>query len=71
LALQIEPDLVLEDAYDFIKGRQRYKQGLHETKAASARFVDQFDSGQIDLVGADLAVADGSIAGELETGNFE
>ena len=49
---------------------QRVEQDLDEAQAALALLVDQLERRDVRLVGADLAVADDPIAGELKPGEL-
>ena len=48
---------------------QRVEQGLDKAEPDLASVGDQLERGDVDIVGAHLAVADDAVAGELEAGD--
>ena len=48
---------------------KRAEQALHEAEARPPLVVDQLERRDVDVVGANLTVADDAVAGELEAGN--
>ena len=60
------PDLVGEHRLDFDQVGQRLEQGLDEAESNLASGGNQFQRGDVDGVGAHLAVADDAVAGELK-----
>ena len=66
LAFEPRPDLGVENPDDLVEVGQRVEQDLHKPKSALALFVDKLQRCDVRLIGADLAVANDPIAGELE-----
>ncbi len=66
-AFETGPYLREKDALDLGKRWHRKEQRLHEAEPDIAGIGDQFDSNNVHIVSANLAVADHTIASELET----
>jgi hypothetical protein len=68
LTLNGRPDLAREDAIDFVKGGKRKEQALNEAKPSLAAFVNEFESGNVNIVRPNLAVANDPVSRKLEAG---
>jgi hypothetical protein len=62
------PDFMFEDRLYLRLIRQRVEERLNETQSDLAAFADEFQRCHVDIVSADLTVADYPVAGELKSG---
>ena len=63
---QARPHFTRKDAGDFVLGRKRPEQALHEAQTDVAALIDQLKSRNIRIVRPHLAVPDHAIPGELK-----
>jgi hypothetical protein len=67
LVLQTRPDLLAKHTGKLRLGSQRMEQTLHETEPDRTLLANQLERCEMNVVRPHLAVADDSIAPELET----
>jgi hypothetical protein len=67
-ALQGRPDLRRKDSLDFRQRGHRHEQSLGEAKTNGAVLRDEFESQNIRVIRANLAVPNHAITGKLEPG---
>ena len=71
LALQMRPDLCLEDAVELLECWQGAVPALHEAETASPLLIKQLDRSEVGVFDPDLAIADHAVASKLETRDLE
>jgi hypothetical protein len=67
LVLQTRPDLFAKHSGKFRLGSERMEQALYETEPDCTLLADQLERREVNFVRPHLAIADDSIAPELET----
>jgi hypothetical protein len=66
LVLEGRPCLGLENPDNLIERGERIEKNLREAQSAIARLIDQLQRSDVDLIGADLAIADDPVTGKLK-----
>jgi len=71
LTPKIRPGFQRKKPRDFVLGRQALENGVDEPQAHCALLINQFDSGRLNVIDSDLAVADDAVSCKLKPRHAE